>query len=520
MAGLGGAPARRILTVGLLSLMLCATLAGAARAADTIYWGDDDTADAILFAGLDGTGVQPFHTGDTPAGHPDGLAIDSAAGRIYWASSAAGKILWAALDGSASGQLDTRGAPVIHPNGLALDLVARRVYWANFGTGPSNDSIASASLDGGGGQPIDTTGATVDRPTSIVIDPVTRRVYWSNFATNAIVSASLDGGGGQALNTDAAVSNAVGLAIDPSSRRIYWINQGSEPIWSALLDGNDGKQLDVVGATVLAPQGLAIDPVAGRIYWANTAEATISSAALAGGGRDLVVGNASSTATFPILQVAPRAVAAPAIAGAARLGATLTCTPATWAPDITEAFFWQAPQTTALQWTREGQAIPGADQSTVTVTAGGDYDCRSSARNHAGETVATSPPIHVEVPPEPGSPRAFGVRTRVTVRLATAPVRARGSVAVRIENGNAFAITGRLSARTVKPVAGRRRVRLAARSFSARASGSRLVKLTMPRALRTLLAHRHRLGLRVSATVTDPAGHRRTVVRTVTLRVR
>lgn len=108
----------------------------------------------------------------------------------------------------------------------------------------------------------------------------------------------------------------------------------------------------------------------------------------------------------------------------------------------------------------------------------------------------------------PPAPAAFGARTRVTLALAARRIPAKGPVRVRVSNTNGFRVTGRLSGRA-------RRVGLATKAFAVAAHGKTTVKLNLPRALRRLLKRSRGLSLSLTARVRDPAGHTRTVKRTV-----
>ncbi len=72
--------------------------------------------------------------------------------------------------------------------------------------------------------------------------------------------------------------------------------------------------------------------------------------------------------------------------------AALTCA-GSWAPDEVESFLYQAPHTYSYVWKMNGDQIAGADSSTYTPTASGDYSCTVTAANQAGsaqETTTTS----------------------------------------------------------------------------------------------------------------------------------
>jgi hypothetical protein len=119
--------------------------------------------------------------------------------------------------------------------------------------------------------------------------------------------------------------------------------------------------------------------------------------------------------------------------------------------------------------------------------------------------------------PGGGTAAGFGAKTLVTLKLLKSRIPSRGPVSVRVTNANGFKVTGRLGGQTVRKVATsrKRRVKLAAKSFSVGAGSRKTVKLKLPRALRRLLKRTHRLSLGLTARVKDPAGHTRTVKKRV-----
>ena len=123
-----------------------------------------------------------------------GIAIDPAAGQIYWNNGDL-SIRRAPLDGSGpvvslySGLAQVNGV-----GGLAIDRAAGRMYWGN----PGDRTIRHAPLDGSG--PVVTlyTGTGTQAlyaPSALAIDPAARRIYWCDSAISVICAAPLDGSG-------------------------------------------------------------------------------------------------------------------------------------------------------------------------------------------------------------------------------------------------------------------------------------------------------------------------------------
>jgi DNA-binding beta-propeller fold protein YncE len=112
--------------------VLLLALAPAALGTDAIYWANysgEDSWGEISVGDLDGNGAD-FSTPGATVNGPVGVAVDPAAGQIYWANSDADTISSASIyhPGGAH-DLVTTGATVSTPQGVAVDPAAGRVYW-------------------------------------------------------------------------------------------------------------------------------------------------------------------------------------------------------------------------------------------------------------------------------------------------------------------------------------------------------------------------------------------------------
>lgn len=401
------AGSRRRGVFGILLYALCQSIP--VEAADRIYWTNaaGGGASTVSFANLDGSGGGNLDTsGATADCCAGGVAIDAAAGRIYWASDA-NVIAFANLDGGGGGDLSTTGATVDAPDGIAIDPLGGRIYWANR----QGNKISFANLDGSGGGDLSTLGATILAPQGVALDLAAGRIYWAS-NTFAISFANLNGSiGGDLDTTGATASRVQGVAIAAAAGRIYWSNFVVEDkISSAALDGGGGSDLGTTGATVLSPYGVAIDEPAGLIYWANYGGDSISFARLDGsGGADLdTTGATLSAPNQPALLRAPIGAGLPAITGDPMSGSVLSCSEGSWAPDLLGAALYRVPERFAHQWSLDGADIGGAAGSTHTPAAAGEYRCRVTASNAAGAASQTSDPLVVSASPQaalvPGGP--------------------------------------------------------------------------------------------------------------------
>jgi DNA-binding beta-propeller fold protein YncE len=468
--------------------LMSLALAAPAGAADRVYWGNED-AERISFASLAGGEGGDLSIAGGLVEYPEGLAIDSVAGRIYWTEygSAHEGVYSANLDGTAATALNTAGATVNSIYGLAIDPLGGRAYWGNAPAGP--DAISFARLDGTGGADINTTGATpTDNPLGVAVDPGLGRIYFASLG-NVVSYANLDGSGGGDINTTGAtVSSPVGIAVDPAAGRVYWANSIVQAISFANLDGSGGADINTTGATLANPAGVAIDPGAGLIYWANEeGGGGISFARLDGsGGGDLdTTGASPGGATFPVLHKAPAPAGAPSLSVSPSRRSTLSCTGGAWAPDLLGSFLYRAPRTFFYRWSRDGAPIAGALTSTYSPKEVGVHRCTVTAVNAAGTTSQTSAPEAIET----ATVRGLRVRPGRLVAAAKGPSAVAGAarrpgarVSFRLNEGarvvfrikrkrkgraaralpgrivrpgvagrNSFRLTGRLKGRKLKP---------------------------------------------------------------------
>ena len=139
---------------------------------------------------------------------PGGLTLDPADGKLFYSNVGTESIQWAYLDGSGGGQINTAPVSLGEPVGLAVDHAAGRVYWS------SSDQIAYAKIDGSGASVLNTTGATIEQPFNLAIDPRAGRIYWANFkfgATKVAYANSTAAGAATSQRTESRERTGVAL---------------------------------------------------------------------------------------------------------------------------------------------------------------------------------------------------------------------------------------------------------------------------------------------------------------------
>jgi low density lipoprotein receptor-related protein 5/6 len=523
---------RRLVAV-CLSLAAWLAVAVPAGAADRIFWSNYGN-DTLGFANFDGSGGAPLTPTGATVATPRGTAINAEIGRLYWVNEA-GSISWSNLDGTSGSNLVTTPATVNAGSGLAIDPnygTRGRLYWANA----SSNKIGFANANNSGGGYLDTTGATVSTPAGVAIDPASNRIYWANVGANKISYANLDGSGGGAdlATTGATVNVPEGVALDVAAGRIYWANQSGDKISFARLDGSGGGDLVTTGATVAHPTGVAIDPVAGRIYWGNFSVDHISYAALDGsGGGDLPVGAAAmNTAIYPALLRAPVPAGVPVITGDKVPGSGLFCSRGSWGPDLLGSLLFRVPASYAYQWTLDGADIGGATSSSYTAFVAGDYRCRVTASNAAGDATQTSDVFTVTAPPDPRTPQpplpspsgsdVFGLSALVSLKVAATRIPARGPLKVVVANANGFAVKVRIGGRTAARIraSAKRVVAIKPVSATVAANAKRTVSLRLPKAIQRELKRKRALRLVLTGSAADPGSHTRTLSKRVTVKLK
>src|SRR5579884_2958082 len=358
-----------------LAICIAAWPACAASAADSIYWTSYTNAGAVLLGDLGGSSARALVTGESS---PEGVAIDSAAGKIYWADTGTGAIRVANLDGTGVRDLYTGESKA---SGVAIDPAAGLIYWA--------DAVRRVgNLDGSGAAR--TLFAGEDWPVGVTIDPAAGKIYWASYNSYLIRVGNLDGTGARTLFT--GENSPTQLAVDPAAGKLYWTNEFLGNVRVGNLDGTGATSLYTGEGDV---GGVAIDPSAGKIYWTNWNLGTVRVGSLDGAAPAQSLDTGQTDPWMLALLRAPLGTGAPQVSAGGAVGQTLTCSPGSWAADLLSGFLYRAPQSTAYQWTVGGTPIAGATTGTLLTSAPGEYRCEVIATNAAGSTTQTSAPATI-----------------------------------------------------------------------------------------------------------------------------
>lgn len=208
-------------------------------------------------------------------------------GRIFFLETSNGRVLSANADGSDLTTVVVEGGKI--PDGLAIDVAAGRLYWTNMGDPEANDgSILSSDLDGSRLITIVPTGATFTAK-QLQIEKDTGKLYWCDREGMRVMRADLDGsnietlvdtsGGDRRPGMD-PTKWCVGIAVDVAGGKIYWTQKGGDNagdgrIFRASIDIPAGQSpaartdIELLYDGLPEPIDLDIDPVSRTLYWTD-----------------------------------------------------------------------------------------------------------------------------------------------------------------------------------------------------------------------------------------------------------
>ena len=248
----------------------------------------------VLSANPDGSDLKTV-VEESRQTHPDGVAVDVEAGRLYWTNMGHpevndGWISCSHLDGS---QLITIVAPgaTFTPKQLQIEKESGKLYWCDR----EGMRVMRANIDGSDIETLVDTSDGDPRPgpdsrrwcVGIAVDVAGRKIYWTqkggdNAGEGRIFRASVEIPSGQSPATRADIEllydglpEPIDLEIDPLHRTLYWTDRGDPPAGNtvnrALLDApsSERKAPEILATHLMEGIGLALDPKGDRMFFTD-----------------------------------------------------------------------------------------------------------------------------------------------------------------------------------------------------------------------------------------------------------
>jgi hypothetical protein len=174
------------------------------------------------------------------------------------------------------------------PDGVAVDTQAGHIYWTNMGVPSANDgSIERVDLDGGNRTVIVPSGCTYT-PKQLHFDAAGRKLYWGDREGMRVMRCDLDGSNLQTLVQTGQgdddrrdfMKQCVGIAVDHVDGVFYWTQKGPADAGLGRIlragielpageSGAHRSDIEVVFKDLPEPIDLEIDHTTRTLYWTD-----------------------------------------------------------------------------------------------------------------------------------------------------------------------------------------------------------------------------------------------------------
>jgi DNA-binding beta-propeller fold protein YncE len=212
---------------------------------------------------------------------------DALTGRLFFLDLGGGRVLSANPDGSDLKTILVEGRR--WPDGLAVDVAAGHLYWTNMGDPKANDgSILRSDLDGRNVTTIVPPGGTFT-PKQLQLEKSTGKLYWCDREGMRVMRVNLDGSHIETL-VDSSQGDprpgpdpkkwCVGIAVDVQGGKLYWTQKGEAKAGQGRLfranieippgqTASSRQDIELVYDALPEPIDLDIDRATRTLYWTD-----------------------------------------------------------------------------------------------------------------------------------------------------------------------------------------------------------------------------------------------------------
>jgi DNA-binding beta-propeller fold protein YncE len=278
--------------LALLCLPLLSAIPASATPQARIYWLEFTGLHSAYSDGSDARTLVPLNDG------PDGVAVDAAAGKVYWTnmgSGGKGSVQRSDLDGSHVEYVVPKGGTYF-PKQVQLDLAQGKAYWSDR----DGLKIQRCNLNGSQNE-ILISG--LNHPVGMALDLAKGVFYFSekNGGTLKRAPMSMPPSGQTAADRKdvetliAGLTQPIDVAVDVTRGEIYWTDRDEGTVHRAGIEIPAGqtaaarKDIETLLRGLDTPIGVALDPEGGKFFVTESGTGAVISANLDGTGKKAVI---------------------------------------------------------------------------------------------------------------------------------------------------------------------------------------------------------------------------------------
>jgi sugar lactone lactonase YvrE len=257
-----------------------------------IYWLEFTGLHTANADGSDAKTLVPLNDG------PDGVAVDAAAGKVYWTnmgSGGKGSVQRANLDGTQVEYVVPKGGTYFAKQ-IQLDLVHGKAYWSDR----DGLRIQRCDLDG---SHVDTLISNVKNPVGMALDIPNGFFYFSEKDGGTLKRApmAMPAAGQTAANRKdvetliSGLDQPIDVGVDLPKGQIYWTDRDEGTVHRAGIEIPSGqtaatrKDIETLMRGLNTPIGIALDLAGGMLYTTESGTGAVWRAHLDGTGKEAVI---------------------------------------------------------------------------------------------------------------------------------------------------------------------------------------------------------------------------------------